>query len=283
MAKSLDDVMADALASVEKIESERDSERQSERDKASSQTAPCAEDATQDAQRSAEDDGDVAVNISFEDGSSSLDEPGLAASHKPIQNPIQNPAPQMQEKADAEIRNLKEQLMRLAADFDNYRKRSLREKEEIRALANESLIGALLPVIDNLERALEHTGDDNKDPLVVGVRMVAKGFLAALGAQGAKPIAAVGEVFDPEVHEAVGRQDSEDAAAGVILLEVERGYRLGGRLLRAAKVMVSSGPKERPAEDGCVNIGADIEIDKTLEELLPTADADPGSGEVSDG
>ncbi len=135
---------------------------------------------------------------------------------------------------------LRDQLLRLAADFDNFRKRSARQLEETRKFGIDRLLLDLLPVLDNLERALAHAGDAS-DPIVQGVRMVAKGFLDTLAQHGVQAFDSVGQVFDPERHEAVGQAPSGTAAPGTILEEMQKGYMLHERLLRAAQVIVAAG------------------------------------------
>jgi len=148
----------------------------------------------------------------------------------------------------AECDGLKEQLLRARAEFDNYRRRMAREMETLRKTAAESLIRDLLPVADNLERGLAHTEDRN-NPLVQGVELVMKQFADVLSARGLEPVAGVGQPFDPNVHEALAQQPSDEHPADTVAVEFERGYRLGDQVLRPAKVVVSSGPAAKQ-EDG---------------------------------
>lgn len=136
---------------------------------------------------------------------------------------------------------LRDQLLRHRAEFDNYRKRTARDMEDLRKTASQALIKDLLPVVDNLERALAHA-TDKEDPLVKGMEMVMKQFLDVLAARGVVPIAAVGEKFDPQHHEALANQPSDEHAEGVVVLEYERGYRIADQVLRPSRVVVSSGP-----------------------------------------
>ncbi len=141
----------------------------------------------------------------------------------------------------AERDALKDQLLRARAEFDNYRKRTARENEQMRARAAQDLIGDLLPVLDNLERAVAHA-DGASGGLAEGVEMVLRQLSDALGRHGVKAIEAVGEPFDPSVHEAVMRKASETHPADVVVEEFQRGYRLGTFVLRPSKVVVSGGP-----------------------------------------
>jgi len=136
---------------------------------------------------------------------------------------------------------LRDQLLRLRADFDNFRKRVLRETETMRSTAARETIRSLLPVRDNLERALTHDPADGA-AFAEGVRMILRQFDEALAAQGLEAIEAEGQDFDPNVHEALTYAPSETVPAGRVATVYERGYRIGGVLLRPARVVVSSGP-----------------------------------------
>lgn len=140
----------------------------------------------------------------------------------------------------AELDEARDQMLRLRAEFDNYRKRTAREAERVRKTAAEGLLRELLPVVDNLERAFEHV-EDKSDGLAQGVEMVLKQLCGVLSAHGAEPIPALGEAFDPNVHEALSHLPSGEYAADVVMQEFERGYRVGDYVLRPAKVVVSSG------------------------------------------
>ena len=140
---------------------------------------------------------------------------------------------------------LKAQLLRLAADFENFKRRSFKEKENIRARAAEGLVRDLLGVSDNFGRALEHA---DESPLAEGVKMVALQFNSTLEKHGAKTFDALGEAFDPEIHEAMGQSPSEEVAKGKVMHVIETGYKLNGVLIRPAKVIVSTGPAAKKAE-----------------------------------
>lgn len=155
----------------------------------------------------------------------------------------------------AERDGFKDQLLRARAEFDNYRKRIARESEQTRLAAAQGLIRDLLPVADNLERALEHAGAGD-DGLAGGVRMILRQFQDILAARGLSPIPALGEPFDPNVHEGLAILPSEEHAMGMVMSEYERGYTLGGMVLRPAKVVVSSGP---PVEASTPEGGGDAE------------------------
>ena len=138
-------------------------------------------------------------------------------------------------------------LRRLAADFDNYRKRAARDQESLVARAHERLMKALLPVLDDLERALEaadhpEAGAGHAPPLREGVELVARQLRDALEREGLEEIETDGR-FDPHVHEALLSQPSEQEE-GAVLEVLQKGYRLGDRVLRPARVVVSQGAPE---------------------------------------
>jgi molecular chaperone GrpE len=131
-----------------------------------------------------------------------------------------------------------EAYLRLAADFDNYRKRVAREQAELGQRANERLLNELLPVLDDLERALLAAEQHEEATLEEGVRLTHRTLLALLERQGLTEIETAG-AFDPHVHEALLAQPAEDAAEGDVLQVLQKGYRLGDRVLRPARVIVA--------------------------------------------
>lgn len=141
----------------------------------------------------------------------------------------------------AERDTLQDQLLRARAEFDNYRRRVARENEQLRTTAAQALMRDLLPIVDNMERALSHV-EDKTDGLALGVEMVMKQLTSVLSARGLEPIAAKGEPFDPHVHEALTHQPSVEYPADTVMEEFQRGYRLGDLVLRPTQVVVSSGP-----------------------------------------
>jgi molecular chaperone GrpE len=139
---------------------------------------------------------------------------------------------------------LKLQLLRLQADFDNFRKRTQRERNELFLFANEAICLEMLPVIDHFEMGFKSAEDHKTDCSVTeGFRMVYNQLLDVLKKFNVTAIDAVGEPFNPHRHEAILRMPS-DKPAETVLEQVRRGYMLGDKLLRAAQVIISSGPKE---------------------------------------
>ena len=128
--------------------------------------------------------------------------------------------------------------LRLAADFDNYRKRVAREQVEWTSRANERLLNELLPVLDDLERALEAAAEHEEAKLEEGVRLVHRSLLGLVERHGLSEIEADG-AFDPHVHEALLAQPGEGAEEGAVLQVLQKGYRLGDKVLRPARVIVA--------------------------------------------
>ena len=139
-----------------------------------------------------------------------------------------------------EVEIWKDQVLRARAEFDTYRRRVARDAEKSRLMAAESIVRDLLPVLDHLELALQHA-EDASGGLAEGVELVRKQMMDVLTRHGVEPIPALGEVFDPHVHEAMMRQPSDQYDADTVCQEFQRGYRLGGIVLRPSKVVVSAG------------------------------------------
>jgi molecular chaperone GrpE len=163
--------------------------------------------------------------------------------------------PSAQEKMRAELEEKTressqylDKWIRLQAEFENYKKRIQREKTEQMKFGNEALLKAFLPVLDNLERAIEH-GKDAKEaaPLLSGVEITYRQFLNAFEKFGVKPVPAIGEMFDPEKHEAVS-QIMSDLESNRVVSEIQKGYFFHERLLRPAKVIVSKAKSEAEEE-----------------------------------
>ena len=137
----------------------------------------------------------------------------------------------------------KDMYARTLADFDNYRKRTVRDREELVKFAASAAIEDVIPVADNLALALERA-ENKDDPFVKGVGLAFDGLLKALKDHGAEPFDSLGEKLDPNLHEAIATMPSATVEEGRIANEVKKGWKLNGRLLRAAQVVVSSGKAE---------------------------------------
>lgn len=160
------------------------------------------------------------------------------------------PAPTAEERVavlEAERDELKDRMLRIAADFENFKKRSVKTQEDAIAHAREAVLRDMLEVIDNLERAtaMQTAGDGHVDGAAVlkGVGLVLRVFLQKLERYGVRPFEAKGQPFDPHLHEAISRIESDEVPAGSVAAELQKGYRVGERLLRPAMVSVSAGPK----------------------------------------
>jgi molecular chaperone GrpE len=184
-------------------------------------------------------------------------EPELGAAEPPA-------AAEVEVAAEAEAVNLEAELAqartqaeeyldrwrRTAAEFANYRKRVEREREEVSRFANSLLLGKLLPIVDDLERAMATLPPDlSRFSWVEGVALIQRKFAFILEGEGLKPIEAAGQPFDPERHEAVLREETAACPDGQVVAELQRGYALHGRVLRPALVKVAVAP---PAEGDVV-------------------------------
>ncbi|MGH7844234.1 MAG: nucleotide exchange factor GrpE, partial [Candidatus Binatia bacterium] len=137
------------------------------------------------------------------------------------------------EAKDLEAKENYDRLLRQAAELDNFRKRAAKEKEEAIRYSNESLLKDLLPIIDNLERAVSCAeGGGNGRPLLEGVEMILKSFFDVLAKHGVKQISAQGEPFDPQKHEAIAQIETEEFSPNTVVVEHHKGYFLLDRLLR---------------------------------------------------
>jgi molecular chaperone GrpE len=148
-----------------------------------------------------------------------------------------------------------ERLLRTAAEFENFKRRAQKEKDDARKFGNESLLKDFLPVADNLDRAIEHAGGADPKHIIEGVKLVQKLLESTLARYGVAGFSAVGQPFDPNVHEALMQLES-DAAPGTVVQEMAKGYKLHDRLIRPAAVVVAR-PKQptaagspTPAPDG---------------------------------
>ena len=145
----------------------------------------------------------------------------------------------------SEVDQWKDSALRARADLDNFRKRMSQEMTDARKFANAALLEELLPILDNFQLGLQAAqNDEGVKNLLVGLNMVAGQLQTFLRDNGVEEIAAVGQPFDPNVHEAVGQQSSRDVPEGVVISQTRRGFKLRDRLLRPATVVVSTGPGE---------------------------------------
>lgn len=152
------------------------------------------------------------------------------------------------ETLQREMGETRDQLMRVAAEFDNFKKRMEREKSKLLKYAGENILRDLLVTLDNLDRAVEQGNaaavDDTKklESMLQGVELTRKGLVATLERYGVEPLTAVGLTFNPDEHDALTMEASEEVPANHVLREFAKGYRFRDRVLRHAQVVVSSGP-----------------------------------------
>ncbi len=157
----------------------------------------------------------------------------------------------------ADLQAANDRVLRAQAELENFRKRSRRELDEQRRYANLSLLGDLLPVLDNLDRAMEAAQQaDATSGLLEGVKMVSAQMLAVFEQYGCRPIDAVGIAFDPNLHESIGMEPSADLAAGIVTRVTRVGYQLHDRVVRPPQVLISTGlPAGDP--DTTSDVGSD--------------------------
>ena len=145
------------------------------------------------------------------------------------------------ESVEQELKDSHDRFLRVSAEFENYKKRAAREMNDFRKFANESFVKAMLPVVDNLDRAIESSSNDDHSirSVVEGVNMTLKEILKIFEQFGVKPFESLGKIFDPALHQAVMQKETDNHPEKTILNELEKGYMMHDRLLRPAMVVVS--------------------------------------------
>ena len=156
------------------------------------------------------------------------------------QGHAQEPESKETQETPAPENNAQDQLLRLKADFENSKKRLQRDKEDAIKYANERLLIEILPIVDNLDRAMSSLSEGHDAAKVMkGLKLAQDELHQVLESHGVKVVQTVGEAFNPELHEAVAAVESADAKEGTILDEVQRGYVLNGRLIRPSRVRIA--------------------------------------------
>ena len=174
---------------------------------------------------------DIDIDSAIDSLHSNEEDPEITELHKQLE--------QAQESANAS----QDQYLRTMADMDNLRKRTQREKEELAKFANENILRDILPVIDNLERAVEHVEQsEDCSGLLEGVQMTLTQFGQLLTSFGVKTVDAVGQPFDPAYHQAMGQMESAEHPANTVIQQMQKGYQLNNRLLRPSFVMLAKAP-----------------------------------------
>jgi molecular chaperone GrpE len=256
--------IAEALESVERLERESKGESEDDIDldsievlKAGDAPPSASEDASDapvlDTRAAASmDDDDEEEEILIDTGDDADEDeppkkkPGgdpMLAAMITAKNELQNVLEQTQKEA----KSMRERLMRVSADFENFKKRQTREREQAIKFANEGVLKELLPVLDNMDRAVvaaRGNADDLADAgknVLQGIEMVLKQFVDTLGKFGVVGFSALGEPFDPMKHEAMSQREDDTVPSGTVVEEYQRGYMLHDRLARPAMVIVSTG------------------------------------------
>jgi len=174
--------------------------------------------------------------------------PEAAAAPAPAEPTVESLAAEL-DKLEKEKKQIYDRLLRTAADFDNYKKRSSREAGEVSERGRKELLKELLPVVDNLERALSHADSDSGEAVLEGVRLVLRQFHGTLEKFGVKSFESAGQPFDPALHEAVSQLETDEQPPGTIVREYQKGYLAGGKLLRPAMVVVAKPRSEETVGD----------------------------------
>lgn len=188
------------------------------------------------------DDEDDVIFPEEESQAGAEDESDVQGEEKPALSEL--------EQARAERDRMREQLLRIAADFDNFRKRSRKEIEEVRRRSIEDTLREILPLVDNLERAAGAMKDATDVAAVAdGVHMVLRGFDDIASRLGLERVPAMGQQFDPTCHDAMQQQETDEHPPGTIVAEIVPGYYLGERLLRPAMVVVAKPPTRTDDQD----------------------------------
>ncbi|HEY3278516.1 MAG TPA: nucleotide exchange factor GrpE [Syntrophorhabdaceae bacterium] len=148
------------------------------------------------------------------------------------------------EEKEATIKDLQAKILYLHAEFENFKKLKLKEKQETLKYGNEQLIFEMIPVLDNLEMAIEHASHSNDAKVIAeGVKLTANQFFKVLEKSGVEKIEAMGKKFDPNLHEALYQEEREDVDGDMVVSEVQKGYVLNGRVVRPSRVSVSKKPE----------------------------------------
>jgi molecular chaperone GrpE len=176
-------------------------------------------------------------------------DPAGATPAEPPELPAETPEERIA-NLEAERNEVKDRWMRTAAEFENWKKRARITQAEGEANAREKVLRDVLEIADNLERAAAHAGDGAVDgpSLLKGVQLVLRVLQQKLERHEVRPFESKGQTFDPRVHEAISRVESADVPAGAVAAELQKGYKIGEKLLRPAMVSVSTGPAAAKAD-----------------------------------
>lgn len=192
---------------------------------------------------------------------------------------------------EAQLSESTRQFQRLAADFENFRRRAAAEKEELVRFAASRVLENFLPIVDNFERAMSHSASADPAAFKQGVELIYRQVADFMTRQGVAPMEAVGKVFDPNLHEAIGQVETTDQPDNTVLCEVQKGYFLNGRVLRHAMVQVASNPVDAAARissrateeeaPGLESVNEDLETSQAAGESTERAEGSPESPAAS--
>jgi molecular chaperone GrpE len=195
-------------------------------------------------------DKPVEIDLTTPDDSSPAESTQAAAEEAPA--PPAPPTPEERIAAlEGEKTELRDRMLRIAADFDNWKKRSRKELADVEVRAKESVLRDFIEIADNLERATASLGDDKQadaKSIRDGVELVLRQFRSKLERYQVKAFESVGQPFDPRFHQAISQAPTADTAPGSILHELQKGYVIADKLLRPAMVVVAAAPLDKPAE-----------------------------------
>ena len=258
-----DELVAEALKSVERIENERKQQDQPDDDDIDLDAVEVLPptDLPPSVTTGDDDDDDANAEALFfeEDVGEGNSGGGARAKSDPMLEMMiaaKNEAVAALEQTQKEAKSMQERLQRVSADFENYKKRQSRERDEAIRFANEKLLKELMPILDNLVRAtaagreaVDSGAEGAAKTIIDGTEMVLKQFEDSLGRFGIKPFVAMGQPFDPALHEAVGAREDTSVPNQTVIEEYQRGYMLHDRLARPAMVVVSSGGAAKDAPE----------------------------------
>ena len=183
------------------------------------------------------------------EGTPKTEAPEAGAGHVPPTGDTAEGVPEDPEELAREFEEVRDRLLRLQADFENFKRRALKERTDAHQYGHENLVKDLLPTVDNLDRAIDHarkSAGGDLESLLQGVELVQRELLAALTKHGVVRIEALEKPFDPAFHEAMAQVPDESAPANTVIDELQKGYRLRDRLLRPSRVIVARGSEEAP-------------------------------------
>lgn len=192
-------------------------------------------------------DGEIEIPIGSDEGTAADEENTPAG--EGVESAEAAPELTVEESLRQQVSELEDKLLRTAAEFENYRKRVARQYDDLVRSANDALIVELLEVIDNFERAMNHTGQDTDlSAYQEGTELIYNQMVNLLKKYNITPIESVGQPFDPNLHEALMQVESDEYDEGLVAVEIAKGYQQGSRVIRHSRVGVSSGKKKNDDE-----------------------------------